>query len=110
MPRSSGTYQVMMFVLAHQCAFDTFLSFRQIWSDSANVDEETVFGIDPTGVNYVQSVGLITVDEVWVDLEQVGSAFLHTRKSISIFGHVVVLGQEGYCWLRNLNIDIGIPW
>lgn len=99
----------MVLVLAHESSFNAFFSFLQIRPDSADVDEQTVLRVDPTSINYVQFVGLVAINIMWVHLQQIGPSVLDTRQSVMIFGHVVVFGQKSNCWFRNLDVNVAIP-
>lgn len=45
-----------------------------------------------------------------IDLEQVAAAALDTGNIEMMLGHVVVLGEEMYCWLGDLHIQVVVPW
>lgn len=82
---------------------------RQVVPDSCNIDEEAACRIDPSGVNDIEFVRLLSVDVVRVNLQHVISTLGDARRPIVKYRHIVVIGEVMYRSLGHLDIGVCIP-
>lgn len=74
---SDVSYPELVAVFAGQNPLTS--GMRQVVPDSGNIDKHAAFRIDPSCVNLVKCIGLLPIDIVGVDLEQVVSSVFVSR-------------------------------
>ena len=96
--RATSTHSELMAILVIKHSF-TLRVIKRI-PRCCDIYVQSRHRVDPTRVNDIQLVILVSMQEMWVDLEQV----------VVICRHVVVGSEEEHVWFGDHEVCVWIPW
>lgn len=95
-------YPELVTVFARQHSLASWMS--QVVPDSGNVDKHAAMHVDPPRINLIERIGLLPIDIMWVDLQQILSPSSLAWCPVVIRRHVVVGGKKEHAGFRYLTI------
>ena len=89
---------------------DPRLCIRACLAEAGDVDEQTVPDIDPSRIDYVHSISTFPLPYPWIDVEEELAPGLPVERNVLVLCLVVHLAEVVQCCMRDLCIEVKVPW